>query len=101
MTTFTDPNEIKQEMQFYTYEEFKRYIENEDSLKFTCIFKTFYFCGLRKGELRRLIWKNVILEDGILIVKQNVISNHVKGVKFLLTSLKTKSSVRNVLFLNI
>ncbi|MEG1141353.1 MAG: hypothetical protein RSE41_02700 [Clostridia bacterium] len=55
MTNFTDPNEIKQEMQFYTYEEFKRYIENEDSLKFTCIFKTFYFCGLRKGELRGLI----------------------------------------------
>lgn len=96
MTNFTDPNEIKQEMQFYTYEEFKKFISVEDDLKFKCIFKIFYYCGLRKGELRGLLWRDIDLNEGIINVRQNVVSNHVKGVKYIVSSPKTKKSVRTI-----
>jgi integrase len=96
MTNFTDPNEIKKEMQFYTFEEFKKFISVEDDLKFRCIFKTFYYCGLRKGELRGLAWRDLNLEDGILNVRQNVVSNHVTGVKYIVSSPKTKKSARTI-----
>lgn len=96
MSNFTDPNEIKKEMLFYTYDEWKDFISQENDLKFRCIFKVFYFCGLRKGELRGLIWKNINFNDKILSVKQNVVSNHVKGVKYLVTSPKTNKSVRDI-----
>lgn len=56
----------------------------------------FYFCGLRKGELRGLTWTNLDLGNRILTVRQNVVSNHVKGVKYLVTSPKTKKSSRSI-----
>lgn len=52
ITKFTNPNEIKKEMDFYTLEEFKQFIACEDDLKFKCFFETLYFCGLRRGEAR-------------------------------------------------
>ena len=49
-------------MQFYTYEEFKKFLRVEKDLKFRTLFETLYFCGLRRGELRGLIWKPLTLK---------------------------------------
>ncbi|MDD2181666.1 MAG: site-specific integrase [Bacilli bacterium] len=96
MTNFTDPNEIKPEMQFFTYDEFKRFIAQEEELKYRCLFKVLYYCGLRKGELRGLTWDNINFNDSTLNIRKNVVSNHITGTKYVLTTPKTRSSIRTV-----
>lgn len=46
-------------MNFYTLEEFKRFISNEDNLKSKCLYETLYYCELRRGEHRVLTWKDI------------------------------------------
>lgn len=62
MTNFTDPNEPKKEMQFYTFDEFQKFISVEDDIRYKCIFKVAYYCGLRNGELRGLTWNDIDFE---------------------------------------
>lgn len=96
ITNFTNPNEIKKEMLYYTYEEFKKYISFEKELKFKCLFKILYYCGLRKGELRTLTWEDIDFDNKILYVRKNVISNYMKGAKYIISSPKTLKSIRNI-----
>lgn len=41
-------------MDFYTLDEFKQFISNENDFKFKFLYETLYYCGLRKGEARSL-----------------------------------------------
>jgi len=60
--------EFLNEMEFYTYEEFKKFISVEEDIKWICLFKVLYYCSLRRGELRGLTWKNIDLEKKSLSV---------------------------------
>lgn len=42
ITKFQDPNEIRKEMSYYNYEEFKKFISYEDDLRWKCVFEIFY-----------------------------------------------------------
>ena len=59
MTKFQDPNERRKEMAYYTYDEFKEFISNEEDLRWKCVFEILYYCGLRNGELKGLTWKDI------------------------------------------
>ena len=54
MTKFQDPNERRKEMSYYNYEEFKKFISYEDDLRWKCVFEIFYYCGLRKGWIKKV-----------------------------------------------
>lgn len=41
-------------MAYYTYDKFKKFISYEEDLRWKCVFKILYYCGLRKGELKGL-----------------------------------------------
>ena len=43
-------------------DEFKQFIEVEADIKWQATFRILYYCGLRKGELRGLQWKDIDLE---------------------------------------
>lgn len=96
MTNFTDPNEMPKEMLFYTYEEFKQFISVETDLMFKSVFETLYFCGLRRGELRGLIWKNVDFDNREISITQNVVNVNGDSGYWNLTTPKTKTSVRKI-----
>ena len=96
MTNFTNPNEIPKEMQFYTYEEFMKFLSVEEDLKFRTLFETLYFCGLRRGELRGLTWKNIDFKRKELSVVQNVVNVGGDFGFWQITTPKTKSSRRQV-----
>ena len=49
MTNFTNSNERKKEMLFYTLDEFQRFLSVETNLKFRYAFQTLFYCGLRNG----------------------------------------------------
>lgn len=93
MTSFNTPNKIKKEMRFYTYEEFKKFIDKEDDLKYKCFFQTLYYCGLRKGEANALIWKDVDFERKTLSINKNA-NQKIKGKRYVILTPKTKGSIR-------
>ena len=95
MTNFTNPNEIPREMDFYTYDEFKKFISFEDDLKYKCLFETLYYCGLRNGEMRGLTWKDIDFTNKQIIVNKQIPTRYTsKNWKF--TTPKTNKSRRNI-----
>ena len=62
MEKFTDPNAVPKEMDYYTYDGFKKFIVCEDDLKFICVFEILYYCNLRRGEFSGLTWDNIDLK---------------------------------------
>lgn len=97
MTNFTNPNELKKEMDFYSYEEFKHYISFEDDLRLRCLWETLYYCGLRCGEARGLTWDCVDLKNKRLSVTKQVLSNKYSGSgEYYIGMPKTRDSYRTI-----
>lgn len=76
MSNFTDPNEPKKEMDFYTLDEFKQFISVEDDIRYKCIFETAFYCGLRHGELRGLTWADIDFDKKLINVNKQVTRAH-------------------------
>lgn len=94
MTNFNNPNELKKEMDFYTFEEFKQFISNIDDLRWICFFETLYYCGLRRGEARGLTWDNIDFKNKRLSVTKQVISMGENSKTWYIGNPKTKDSYR-------
>lgn len=93
MTNFTDPNERKKEMDFWTHEEFKKFISVEDDLMYRTFFKVVYYCGLRKGEARALDWNDIDFNNNTLTIRKGL-SDNINGKRYIITSPKTLKSNR-------
>lgn len=98
MTNFTNPNERKKEMLFYTLDEFQRFLSVETNLKFRCAFQTLFYCGLRNGELRGLTWNDIDFNRSTLTVNKNIVKvpDPKTGKPYTVTSPKTSSSYRTI-----
>ena len=95
MDKFKDPNGLKKEMKYYTLPEFKKFISEEEDLKYRVIFEILYYCGLRKGELKGLTWKDIYFDKRILSVNKQITQlNSRKGFEF--SDSKTRESNRIV-----
>ncbi len=99
MTNFTNPNELKKEMLFFTYDEFKQFISVEDNLNFKAFFEMLYFCGLRQGEAQALTWNDINLQTGYITINKTV-STKIKGKRYVILPPKTKSSNRVIVTKN-
>ena len=95
MTNFTDPNEIKKEMSFWTHEEFTKFISVEDDLTYKTLFESLYFCGFRKGEARALTWNDIDFYNNTITINKGL-SDNVNGEKYIISSPKTASSNRTL-----
>lgn len=98
MTNFTNPNERKKEMAFYTLEEFQRFLSVETDLKFRCAFQTLFYCGLRNGELRGLTWNDINFNRSTLTINKNIVKvpDSKTSKPYIVTSPKTSSSYRTI-----
>ena len=96
MTNFTNPNELKKEMKFFTYEDFNKFISVENDLTYKVFFETLYFCGLRLGETLALNWTDIeyVSDDLIRIKVSKTLTEKIKGEKYVILPPKTKSSNR-------
>ena len=94
MYNFNDPNEFPKEQLFFTYEEFKQFLSVETDIKWIDIFEILYYCGLRRGKLRGLQWKNINFKDRTLSISKQINDRcgSVKNWQFSVS--KTKSSIR-------
>ena len=95
MTCFSNPNELKKEMLFWTYDEFCKFIEQENDLKYKAYFETLYYCGLRKGEANALTWKDIDFNKHTLLINKNL-TLKITGQEYIILPPKTKSSIRTL-----
>lgn len=98
MSNFTNPNERKKEMSFYTPEEFQKFLSVENELKYICAFQTLFYCGLRNCELRELTWNDINFNRSTLTVNKNIVKvpDSKTGKPYTVTSPKTSSSYRAI-----
>ena len=95
ISNFNNPNEMRKEMEFYTYEEFLQFIKFSPDLRYTCLFETLYFCGLRCGEARAITWKDIdFKKKTISINKQIQTAKSGKRDDFYIADPKTHNSNR-------
>lgn len=93
MTGFTNPNELKKEISFWTYDEFSLFIEKVDELKYKCYYETLYYCGLRKSEANALNWKDIDFDNNTISISKSL-TLQIKGLEYIILPPKTKSSIR-------
>lgn len=86
-------NSIKKEMQFFTYEEYKKFDSVIDKFDYKVFFSLLYYMGLRQGEATALNWKDINFEKQELSISKTL-TTKIKGEKWTITSPKTKNSIR-------
>ncbi|MCL2474915.1 MAG: site-specific integrase [Chloroflexi bacterium] len=81
------------EMDFWTEDEFKRFIESVDELLWRSFFSFLYLTGCRRGEALAITWQDI--NNGAVKIHKHVNTKGVDGYE--ITSPKNPSSVRTVL----
>lgn len=85
----------KKEIAYYTYDKFKKFISYEEDIRRRCVFEILYYCGLCKGELKSLTWKNIYFDKKVLSFNKQIIQRN-NRVKFEFLDTKIKDSRRTV-----
>lgn len=90
-------NEEKQEMAILTLPQFRRLLDVCNDEPWRTLFIVLFYMGLRVGEANALTWADVDLGAGVLSVNKTVTTKVQKdGARYLITSPKTRSSVRTL-----
>ena len=69
-------------------------ISDEDDLRWKCVFEILYYCGLRKGELKGLTWKDIYFDKKVLSVNKQITQRN-NRVKFEFSDTKTRDRRKN------
>ena len=88
-------NEIKREMEFFTYEEFKKFISVVDEFNYKTFFETLYYLGLRQGECCALTWDDIDFNKKEVNINKTL-TTKLKGQLYTLSSPKTANSNRTL-----
>jgi integrase len=88
-------NEIKKEMEFFTYEEFKKFISVVDEFNYKTFFETLYYLGLRQGECCALTWDDIDFNKKEVSINKTL-TTKLKGQLYTLSSPKTANSNRTL-----
>ena len=78
---------------FWSYDDFKKFIQVVDNDLYYTMFNFLYYTGVRFGEMIALNWNDIDLERKTLQINKTL-SNKVEGKKFIITEPKTKNSNR-------
>ena len=86
----TSEEVIKEEekIRYITFEQFKEFISVVEDITDYTLFNTFYYTGMRKGEIQALTWKEIDFNNSeIAVIK--TLTNKTKGQVYKITSTKT------------
>lgn len=86
-------NEIKKEMDFFTYEEYLKFDSVIKEHEWHTFFEILYFLGLRQGECQALTWNDIDFSKKELNIKKTLTSK-IKGENYTISTPKTKNSIR-------
>lgn len=79
------------EWNFWTYDEFHKFIVNVDDRNDFIMFNFLYYTGLRKREMFALTWDDLDFNKKTLAINKQI-TNHVGTGTYEITSTKTKNS---------
>lgn len=92
------PDELLDEIHYWTYDQFKKFIscvDSENRNNYYCFFSFQYYMGCRKGEALALSWNDINFEASTVKINKTV-AQQLKGITYKLTPPKTKNSVRTI-----
>lgn len=94
---FVDPNGFKEEMDFYTYDEWKIFEQGLYSVpdEYRYFFSFLYWTGCRRGEAQALTW-NDFEQDFRYVKIKKTLSTKVVGKPYSITTPKTVTSNRKI-----
>ena len=90
---FKSVNEFKKEMEFFTYEEYKKFDSVITDINYKVFFMMLYFMGLRQGEAQALTWKDINFSKSELSISKTL-TTKLKGELWTISTPKTKGSRR-------
>lgn len=90
--------EKKQEMQIWSEEEFKTFINYVDNFEYKVLFSFLYLTGCRKGEALALTWDKIDFEKGLVTINQNL-TRKISNQAYAIVATKTNNS-RTILMPN-
>ena len=86
-------NESKKEMEFFTYDEFKKFISVIDEFNYKTFFEVLYYLGLRQGEATALNWNDINFTKKEVRINKTL-TTKLKGQLYTFSSPKTNKSYR-------
>ena len=92
---FKEVGRIKKEMQFFTYEEFNKFISVIDEFNYKTFFEVLYYLGLRQGEATALTWNDINFNKKEVNINKTL-TTKLKGQLYTVSSPKTPSSNRTL-----
>lgn len=90
---FKRKTELKRNVDFWTYEEYKQFISVVNDNVYNALFETLYYTGLREGEALALNWNDYINET---LDINKTISKELVDNKLVINTPKTTKSNRKV-----
>lgn len=93
----TRPDELKEEMKFFTPDEWVKFEEMypKDDMVFYTIYSLLYYMGMRRGEVLALTRADINLQTGTIRVNKTV-SQYVNGTRYIITPPKNGNSYRTI-----
>lgn len=92
---FREVNIKKKEMQFFTYEEFQRFISVIDELDYKIFYEVLYYLGLRQGEATALTWNDIDFTKKEVSINKTL-TTKLKGQLYTVSTPKTANSYRTL-----
>ena len=80
---------------FWTYDEFNKFISVVDNKLYYLLFNFLYYTGVRFGEMIALNWNDINFENKTLSITKSL-SNKVEDTTFIITGPKTENSIREI-----
>ena len=90
---FKEVNQFKKEMQFFTYEEFQKFINVVEEKNYKVFFEILYYLGLRQGECCALTWNDINFKSKEISINKTI-TTKMKGQLYTISTPKTKKSNR-------
>lgn len=90
---FSKKNELSKNVDFWTLEEFNKFIDVVDDNVYKLFFETLYYTGLRQGECLALTWND--FQDNYLNINKTISKEKVDG-EYIINTPKTPGSIRKV-----
>lgn len=86
-------NEIPKEIEVWTAEEYKKFINVVDDLVYKNLYRFLYFTGVRLGESLALTFNDI--EEDIIVINKTISKEFINGNRSI-TAPKTKKSIRKI-----
>lgn len=90
---FKNKYEIDKKFNYWTYDEFEKFISVSDNLVYETLFKFLFFTGCRLGEALALNFDDI---NGDMITINKTITKEFHNGKRIITTPKTKKSIREI-----